>query len=145
MLSEVRRHAEKAWRYWLSRRSHKSAISWEKFQKLKAVFGLPIPRASKNAIFGLNSLPGFWTQKNPVYCLWTLDFGPNSGGPKSGQGKLADLDALDLDAAAIHVEASKGVVQLSGFVEKESQRQLARAVAQRVSGVKQVKNRIEVK
>jgi hypothetical protein len=51
-------------------------------------------RASKNAIFGLNSLPGFWTQKNPVYCLWTLDFGPNSGGPKSGQGKLADLDAL---------------------------------------------------
>jgi osmotically-inducible protein OsmY len=50
-----------------------------------------------------------------------------------------------LDAAAIHIEASKGVVQLSGFVEKESQRQLARTVAQRVSGVKQVKNRIEVK
>jgi RNA-directed DNA polymerase len=44
LLSEVRRHAEKAWRYWLSRRSHKSAISWEKFQKLKAVFGLPIPK-----------------------------------------------------------------------------------------------------
>jgi osmotically-inducible protein OsmY len=37
------------------------------------------------------------------------------------------------------------VVQLSGFVEKESQRQLARTVAQRVPGVKQVKNRIEVK
>jgi hyperosmotically inducible periplasmic protein len=51
----------------------------------------------------------------------------------------------DLDAAAIHVEASDGVVQLSGFVEKESQRQLARTVAQRVPGVKQVKNRIEVK
>lgn len=44
LLSEVRRHAEKAWRYWLSRRSHKSAISWEKFQKLKAVFGLPRPK-----------------------------------------------------------------------------------------------------
>ena len=44
LLSEVRQHAEEAWRYWLSRRSHKSAISWEKFQKLKAVFGLPIPR-----------------------------------------------------------------------------------------------------
>ncbi|HZC03486.1 MAG TPA: group II intron reverse transcriptase/maturase [Gammaproteobacteria bacterium] len=44
LLSKVRRHAEKAWRYWLSRRSHKSAISWEKFQKLKAVFGLPIPK-----------------------------------------------------------------------------------------------------
>jgi osmotically-inducible protein OsmY len=51
----------------------------------------------------------------------------------------------DLDAAAIHVEASEGVVQLSGFVEKESQRQLARTAAQRVPGVKQVKNRIEVK
>ena len=51
----------------------------------------------------------------------------------------------DLDAAAIHVEASDGVVQLSGFVEKESQRQLAHTVAQRVPGVKQVKNRIEVK
>jgi group II intron reverse transcriptase/maturase len=44
LLSEVRRHAEEAWRYWLSRRSHKSAISWEKFQKLKEVFGLPTPK-----------------------------------------------------------------------------------------------------
>ena len=44
LLSEVRHHTEQAWRYWLSRRSHKSAISWEKFQKLKAVFGLPIPK-----------------------------------------------------------------------------------------------------
>jgi group II intron reverse transcriptase/maturase len=41
---EVRHHAEKAWRYWLSRRSHKSAISWQQFQKLKAVFGLPTPK-----------------------------------------------------------------------------------------------------
>ena len=44
LLSEVRQHTEQAWRYWLSRRSHKSAISWEKFQKLKAVFGLPTPK-----------------------------------------------------------------------------------------------------
>jgi len=44
LLSEVRQHAEEAWRYWLSRRSHKSAISWEKFQKLKAGFGLPRPK-----------------------------------------------------------------------------------------------------
>ncbi len=43
-LTEVRQHAEKAWRYWLSGRSHKSAISWEKFQKLKVVFGLPTPK-----------------------------------------------------------------------------------------------------
>jgi RNA-directed DNA polymerase len=43
-MAEVRHHAEKAWQYWLSRRSHKRAISWEKFQKLKAVFGLPTPK-----------------------------------------------------------------------------------------------------
>jgi hypothetical protein len=30
----VRRVAEKAWRYWLSRRRRKSAIGWEKFQRL---------------------------------------------------------------------------------------------------------------
>jgi hypothetical protein len=44
LLDEVRQHAEKAWRYWLSRRSHKSAISWEKFQKLREVFVLPTPK-----------------------------------------------------------------------------------------------------
>ncbi len=43
-IAAVRYHAENAWRYWLSRRSHTSAISWEKFQKLKKVFGLPIPK-----------------------------------------------------------------------------------------------------
>jgi hypothetical protein len=43
-MAAVRHHAEKAWPYWLSRRSHKSASSWEKFQKLKAVFGLPTPK-----------------------------------------------------------------------------------------------------
>jgi hypothetical protein len=34
LLEEVRRYAEKAWRYGLSRRSSKSPIDWEKFQKL---------------------------------------------------------------------------------------------------------------
>jgi RNA-directed DNA polymerase len=43
-IAAVHYHAEEAWRYWLSRRSHKSAISWEKFQKLKKVFVLPAPR-----------------------------------------------------------------------------------------------------
>ena len=49
---------------------------------------------SKNAVFGLNFLPGFWTRQiswiRPILTV----FGPNSRGPKSGQGKLADLDAL---------------------------------------------------
>ena len=44
LLEEVRRFAEKAWRYWLSRRSSKKAIGWEKFEKLMQTYILPIPR-----------------------------------------------------------------------------------------------------
>jgi len=33
LLENVRRYAEKAWRYWLSRRSSTSAIGWEKVQQ----------------------------------------------------------------------------------------------------------------
>ena len=44
LLEEVRRYAEKAWRYWLSRRSSKSAIGWEKFQKLLETYVLPTPK-----------------------------------------------------------------------------------------------------
>jgi hypothetical protein len=48
MLEEVRRYAEKAWRYWLSRRSSKSAIGWEKFQKLLQTYALPVPKIVHN-------------------------------------------------------------------------------------------------
>jgi RNA-directed DNA polymerase len=48
LLENVRRHAEKAWRYWLSRRSSKSAIDWEKFQKLLALYVLPTPKIVHN-------------------------------------------------------------------------------------------------
>ena len=44
MLIQVLKHVEQAWRYWLSRRSRKSTITWQGFQKLKTVFPLPIPR-----------------------------------------------------------------------------------------------------
>ena len=44
LLEEVRRYAEKAWRYWLSRRSSKSAIGWEKFQQLLQTYVLPTPK-----------------------------------------------------------------------------------------------------
>ena len=43
LLDVVRRRAEAAWRFWLSRRSHTSAISWERFQQLRKVFVLPRP------------------------------------------------------------------------------------------------------
>ena len=49
LLEEVRRYAEKAWRYWLSRRSSKSPIDWEKFQKLLATYGLPTPKIVHNS------------------------------------------------------------------------------------------------
>jgi hypothetical protein len=44
LLEEVRRSAERAWRYWLSRRSSKSAIGWEKFQRLLQTYVLPTPK-----------------------------------------------------------------------------------------------------
>ena len=43
-LKVVFMHAEKAWRYWLSRRSHKGVINWKKFEVIRANFPLPKPR-----------------------------------------------------------------------------------------------------
>jgi hypothetical protein len=43
-LEAIFMHAKKAWRYWLSRRSHKSYISWEKFERLHVIYPLPRPR-----------------------------------------------------------------------------------------------------
>jgi hypothetical protein len=44
MLEEVLHDAEKAWRYWLSRRRSKSPIRWAQFQKLLQTYALPVPR-----------------------------------------------------------------------------------------------------
>ena len=40
--------AVKAWRFWLSRRSHKGGISWKKFEKIRDSFPLPKPRIVHN-------------------------------------------------------------------------------------------------
>ena len=48
LLEEIRRYAEKAWRYGLSRRSSKSAIGWEKFQQLLETYVLPTPKIVHN-------------------------------------------------------------------------------------------------
>jgi group II intron reverse transcriptase/maturase len=40
--------AVKAWRFWLSRRSHKGGISWKKFGKIRDSFPLPKPRIVHN-------------------------------------------------------------------------------------------------
>ena len=44
LFEEVLRFAQKAWRYWLSRRSSKSAIGWEQFQRLLKTYVLPTPK-----------------------------------------------------------------------------------------------------
>jgi hypothetical protein len=42
-LEVLRRYVEKAWRYWLSRRSQRGYINWKKFARLLEVFPLPKP------------------------------------------------------------------------------------------------------
>jgi group II intron reverse transcriptase/maturase len=42
-LDLMRRFVEKAWRYWLSRRSQRSRITWPKFVRLLKTFPLPKP------------------------------------------------------------------------------------------------------
>lgn len=44
MLYRVYSQTIKAWRFWLSKRSQKSAISWDKFSRLLKKFPLPMPR-----------------------------------------------------------------------------------------------------
>jgi len=44
MLVAVMRQVERAWRYWLSRRSSKGSIGWEDFERLRRVFPLPKPK-----------------------------------------------------------------------------------------------------
>ena len=49
MLEVVFEHTERAWRYWLSRRSHKGHIRWQKFvASLQKKLALPKPRIMHN-------------------------------------------------------------------------------------------------
>jgi RNA-directed DNA polymerase len=48
VLETVRDYAVMAWRFWLRRRSHKGGISWEKFEKIKSDFPLPLPKIVHN-------------------------------------------------------------------------------------------------
>jgi len=47
-LEKVYWFAIKAWRFWLSRRSHKGQISWEKYEIVRKNFPLPVPRIIHN-------------------------------------------------------------------------------------------------
>lgn len=44
MMEKVYRYVEKAWRYWLSRRSRKSTITWGQFHLLRVLYPLPKPK-----------------------------------------------------------------------------------------------------
>ncbi|WAW09364.1 BON domain-containing protein [Oxalobacter vibrioformis] len=59
--------------------------------------------------------------------------------------KAAIFQESDLSAAEINVETFNGIVQLSGFVSQSAQISKAGQVAQRVEGVKGVKNSLTVK
>ena len=62
--------------------------------------------------------------------------------------KVKTAIATDVGARAagsINVETYKGVVQLSGFVDSQDQAQRAVTSAQRVGGVKSVKNDLRLK
>ena len=51
----------------------------------------------------------------------------------------------NLNAAAIQVKASDGLIVLSGFVDNDEQRKLASAIAQQIPEVKRIDNKIVVK
>ncbi len=50
-LQPVYENAKVAWRYWLSRRSHKGGISWEKFEDIWAKYSFPRPRIVHNRLY----------------------------------------------------------------------------------------------
>ncbi|MDO9149790.1 MAG: BON domain-containing protein [Methylotenera sp.] len=59
--------------------------------------------------------------------------------------KAAVLNDTNLKSVEINVETFKGVVQLSGFVNSESDISRAVEVARKVNGVKSVKNDMRLK
>ena len=61
------------------------------------------------------------------------------------KAKAAIFNTPDLKTLQISVETRKGEVLLSGFVDSEAAKMQAEAVVKSVSGVKSVKNNLEVK
>ena len=59
--------------------------------------------------------------------------------------KVALYADEDVKGTQIEVEAYKGVIQLSGFVDSPTQRQKAVQIAQNVDGVREVRNSLIVR
>ena len=89
-------------------------------------------------IVGINGCAGFPSPK-------TVEEAPQEDIVLAMEIKAKLIEAKELNAAAIHVEASNGLVTLSGFVETESQRELATSIAKQMPNAKKVENKIKVK
>jgi osmotically-inducible protein OsmY len=59
--------------------------------------------------------------------------------------KTALYKSKDASGTAINVDTFKGTVQLSGFVDSESEKQRAGEIAAAIDGVKKVENNLSVK
>lgn len=89
-------------------------------------------------LVGINGCAGFHSTK-------TVEERPQEDIVLAMKIKAKLIEAKELNAAAINVESSNGLVKLSGFVETESQRKLAHSITQLIPNVKQVDNQIKVK
>ncbi|MDO9632647.1 MAG: BON domain-containing protein [Humidesulfovibrio sp.] len=89
--------------------------------------------------------------------LLALTFGCSSSPTKEGAGEVVDDTAITakvkadifqaptLKSSEINVETFKGVVQLSGFVASQADKDRAAEVARMVPGVKEVRNDVLLK
>ncbi len=66
-------------------------------------------------------------------------------GALTAKVKTALLQDKDVSGLAVNVNSYRGVVQLTGFVDDDSQRSKAESIAKEVSGVESVKNDLQIK
>lgn len=79
---------------------------------------------------------------------WFAEPDPNLGSQDAAiatEIKTALIKDAELNAAPVKVVVTKGVAQLTGFVETQAKKQRASVIAESVSGVSGVKNEIVVK
>jgi len=79
---------------------------------------------------------------------WFAEPDPNLGSQDAAiltEIKTALIKDTELNAAPVKVEVTKGVVQLTGFVETKARKRRASVVAESISGVTGVNNEIVVK
>ena len=89
-------------------------------------------------LFGMSGCAGLFSSES-------VEQAPQEDVALAMKIKVQLIEAPELSAAAIHVEASNGLVVLSGFVETKSQRQLAHSITQQTPNVTRIDNQIQVK